>query len=296
VVGLATHTAAAPADSLHDVTRFSAGVKVSLLRGRIDPATVRQIDQVRHALSALAKTFDAAYDSIRATDPRTRHLDSLVRAIAFNPNLSFEEKELLSAPIREQKNRREDTLRQYVRENIATGDFDRARQALENVRVRRIGPKLDLAAAFAWDFPGMSFDDSRFSAWAAWMTFGYEYDYGLSLLGIFRYNYFNGTPPFGSDQLVQYKDDHGLDAGVRVIYSHPSSRFGAGFEGIRRSMTGSSATASSWRFTANAEYEVGRNKKLSLVFGRDFEGNYTGEGDLIVALNLLLGFGTGKKL
>lgn len=51
----------------------------------------------------------------------------------------------------------------------------------------------------------------------------------------------------------------------------------------------------SWRFTVNAEYEVGRNKKLSLSFGKDFDGTLTGDSDLIMALNFLMGFGTGKQ-
>jgi hypothetical protein len=42
---------------------------------------------------------------------------------------------------------------------------------------------------------------------------------------------------------------------------------------------------------------VGRNKKLGFSIGRDFNQNYYYDaGDLILGLDLLLGFGTRKAL
>lgn len=296
VVSLATHTVPGISDSLPDVTKLAAGIKFSVFRGQVSQETMQLMDELSRQLRNLSVRFDKALDSLKALDHRYRFLDSLVFSIITNPDFSFEEKEALTKSVREQMAIRQDSLAGWIRHNIAVNEFESAKKAAENVRFTRYGYKLDLSAVLSWDFPGLSFDRRKFSTFAAWVSGGYECPNGLSYLALIRFLNFSGLPLHNDQQLILYKDSQALDAGFRFIYSSPASRFGAGAEAVYRKLMNLDEVDPSWRITVNAEYDVGRNKKLSVIVGRDFDGILTGEGDLILALNFLMGFGTDKKL
>ncbi|WP_449401612.1 hypothetical protein [Chryseobacterium wanjuense] len=65
-------------------------------------------------------------------------------------------------------------------------------------------------------------------------------------------------------------------------------------ECIYRSILNKSDYESSWKFLLNFEYEVAKNQRLTFSFGRDFDGEYKKDGNVIVALNLLIGLGKVK--
>jgi hypothetical protein len=283
------------ADSLPDVTKLSAGIKFSVLRGQISSESVEQLDELGRILGELTVGFDLALDSLKKQDPKYIYLDSLNRSVLTNPNLSFEEKQALTRGIRERMVQLEDSLSLFLRSYLEA-DFERARTASEALKITRYGFKLDLASGIVWDFPDLNFDQGQSSTIAAWATGGYECPCGFSILAIARYLYLNGAPYPGSQELVLYRNYSAMDGGLRLLYAQPAGRFSASIEGLYRSSLDNASVDPAWRFTINAEYDVGKNKKLSLIVGRDFDGTYTGEGDLIIALNLLLGFGTGKKL
>ena len=47
-----------------------------------------------------------------------------------------------------------------------------------------------------------------------------------------------------------------------------------------------------WRIAFSLDYAVAKNRSIALTFGQDFEGNQT--GNLLAAVNVLLGFGTAR--
>lgn len=295
VLSLATNTVEGLYDSLPDVTKLSAGIKFSVLRGQVSTESREQLDELGQILGELTVGFDHALDSLKKEDRKYLYLDSLNRSILTNPNLSFEEKQSLTRSIRERMVLLEDSLALFLRSYLKE-DFERARTTAESLKITRYGFKLDLASGIVWDFPDLNFDQGQSSTIAAWATGGYECPCGFSLLAIARYLYLNGAPYPGGQDLILYRNYSAMDGGLRLLYAQPVGRFSAGVEAIYRCSLDYADIDPSWRFTVNAEYDVGKNKKLSLIVGRDFDGTYTGEGDLIVALNLLLGFGTGKKL
>ena len=46
----------------------------------------------------------------------------------------------------------------------------------------------------------------------------------------------------------------------------------------------------------SADYDLGNNRKLTVAFGRDFDGTVSKSGNVIAALNFLAGFGNRKKV
>jgi len=295
VLSVATNTIEADADTLPDVTRLSAGIKFSVLRGQVSNESKKQLEELGIILGLLTVHFGDALDSMKKQDDRYQSLDSVYKSILNNPSIPASEKPALTKPFRDKLVAREDTLSQLLRNDL-NHEFERAREASEALRITRYGFKLDIAAGIIWDFPGMNFDQGETSTLAAWATGGYECPCGFSLLAIARYLNFTGVPIPGDQQLILYRDYSSMDGGLRLIWANPSSRFSTSIEGLYRMALNNADIDPAWRFALNAEYEVGRNKKLSLILGRDFDGTLTGDGDLIVALNFLLGFGTDKKL
>ena len=295
VVSIATNTVQGTTDTMPDVTQLAAGVKFSIFRGTVSQESKGQLDELGTILGELAEGFQEGLDSLKASDPKYHYLDSLTLSILLNPNLTFEEKQAMTKPLRTRMVSMEDSMETYLR-TLLINDFERARKAAEELRINRYGFKLDISAALAWGFPDMSFDQGRLNTIAAWATGGYECPCGFSILAIARYLYFDGAPFADSQDLILYRNYSAMDGGLRLIYSNPASRFSTSIEAIYRTSVDYAEVDPSWRITANAEYEVGRNKKLALILGRDFDGTFTGDGNVIVALNLLLGFGTNKKL
>lgn len=294
VVSLATHTVAGMADTMPDVTRFSAGVHISLLRGHASEESREKLDRLGESLRNLSAGFDKALDSLRKADPAYVYLDSMLMATLLHGDLTFEQKEDITRSIREAMAQADERMTKELRETLKE-EFESARTAAEEVRIERYGFKLDLWGAMAWDFPGMNFNRGQGSAAALWATGGYECPCGFSALGIVRYIYQRALPYPGDQGLIKYMNTEAVDAGLRLIYAQPGTRFSGGMESLFRQKVNIQDDPFSWRFTVNAEYEVGRNKKLSLSFGKDFDGTLTGDSDLIMALNFLMGFGTGKQ-
>ncbi|MFZ1694551.1 MAG: hypothetical protein WAT74_15245, partial [Flavobacteriales bacterium] len=51
-----------------------------------------------------------------------------------------------------------------------------------------------------------------------------------------------------------------------------------------------------WRMVLNAQYAFMPNRLLTFSFGRDFDGAVTKDGNLIAALNLLVGLGNKRPV
>ena len=85
-----------------------------------------------------------------------------------------------------------------------------------------------------------------------------------------------------------------LDGGGRLIFSNIDSKFQISSEAIYRSILTGRAFPSSWRLSLNMEYDIGKNQKLTFVFGKSFDGSSNKSGTLITALNLLAGFGNKR--
>lgn len=163
--------------------------------------------------------------------------------------------------------------------------------------IERIGPFLDFAGGFSAQFPTNKFNYSLGDRSGAWLTGGYEGgEKSLSILGILRYLYQPETIFADSTGKIPTNKISTFDMGTRVLYSTKDEQFTFSFESVYRSVLTKSIAKPSWKLNFSAEYDLGFNKKISISFGRDFDGMISKGGNLIAALNLITGFGNKRDI
>lgn len=74
-------------------------------------------------------------------------------------------------------------------------------------------------------------------------------------------------------------------------YQGKDGKFLFGGEIIYRSVLNPQGVAPAWRYIVNCDYQVKKNTHLTLTLGRDFDGTFNKDGNLIAALNLVFGLG-----
>ncbi len=278
-------------------TKFSLGFKFSIKRGEVSAATKQKLMEMRRNRTILATMFTTAKDSIldadtefKATKDAFMHrADSLDRL-----NISIQD-DSIAAMLQAKLVQRTQEVMTQVQEQLPEA-FEKARKDASELKFERYGFKLDLAGGLVWDFPKQNVDSAKYATSALWLTGGWDLKSGLSILFIARYQH-NPDKVFADPESVLRSDNiDTFDGGARLLFSNSTSPFACSLEGIYRSVLNNNDVGSTWRLAINAEYDIGKNKKLTFIFGRDFDGTVTSDGNLIAALNLLLGFGSSKNL
>ncbi|MFN8248385.1 MAG: hypothetical protein U0T68_05455 [Ferruginibacter sp.] len=164
-------------------------------------------------------------------------------------------------------------------------------------RIERKGPFLDFSGGFAAAFPTNKLNYSIADKAGAWVTGGYEGgEKSLSILGTVRYLYQPETIFADPSGTIPSKNISTLDMGARLLFATRDDKFNLSFESLYRSVLTKSVIDPSWKLNFSAEYDLGFNKKLSISFGRDFDGVITKGGNLIAAINLIAGFGNKRDI
>jgi hypothetical protein len=89
---------------------------------------------------------------------------------------------------------------------------------------------------------------------------------------------------------------HSFDYGTRLLYDSPGDKFTFGGEFIYRNIANNPAIKSSWRYALSTDYQIGKNQLLSFNIGRDFDGTVNKGGNLLAALNFIVGFGNNRPV
>lgn len=170
---------------------------------------------------------------------------------------------------------------------------------------RRYGFKMDYAIGTAVDYPDSNFTSSYVSKISTWLTLGYEYERSLNWLGVIRYNHnINRFYRNTANALVNDINIGELDYGLRV-YSDVTSKFTLSFEILQRRRIFNKSKLndnsiklreSTDRYVFSANYKVGKNQNLAFTYGKNFDNTMVKEGNLLAALNFLIGFGSIRPL
>jgi len=163
--------------------------------------------------------------------------------------------------------------------------LEQKKKEVSETPYRRERWKLDCAGGIAVDFPGQSTHDSDLARWGLWLTGGYEFKRG-AIIGVVRGLRDKRKPT--DDTLRQSS----LDCGVRGSWDDAKKTFTGSIEYVYREFL--DRGGNQWRLALLVDYKVGKGKTLSLSFGRDFEGEQS--GNLLALVNLLLGFGSQRSL
>jgi hypothetical protein len=182
-----------------------------------------------------------------------------------------------------------------LRENLSK-EFESLKSLAEKIKFERYGFKFDVAMGFVNDFPLQQFDKGYLSKGGGWITLGWDWRSGYSLLGIARFLHSPDEIFADEEGILKSEDIQTFDAGLRLISTNESSKFLISLESLYRSVLNNSQIDPSWRATLTLEYDVAKNTKLTFSFGRDFDGTISKDGNVIAALNFLKGFGTQKIL
>lgn len=302
VLSLATKTGG-DKDTNADSTQVGFGLKFSLFQGDLSAETNKSVNEVY----ALLKKSVAYSDT----------LNSLVRAVLVS-NTEFKKRRSEQITIRsspegstpEGKQRLTDlaieidSLRKIIQtasetnanyklhKEYADSLTAAAYKKLQNLKIQRYGFSLDVASGLALNFQNNRFNSGKMYRYATWVTLGWLYKSGFSLLGIARHQ-FNPDKVFADDKnTLKTTTLNTLDTGIRIDYSgNERSKFSINSEYIYRSVLNNSLVEPSWRGTINASYEIRKNYLLTFSFGRDFDKKISTDGNVIAAINLIAGFG-----
>lgn len=287
-------------DNLYNVRKFSTGIKFSLLRGNeIDQTYLNKINELRQLRKKAFGNVNELVEEAKSSDRYFQELDSL--RMLYLSNIG----ELSDGPVKElmvktyenilyQMAKREEEISEKI-QNEANEKFEEVKKLVQNLKLKRYGWKADLSAGTVWDFPNNNFDEEALTKAGVWLTGGYEGKDGISLLFLARYMVNPDFSYLDNNDLIQQEDVNNLDIGGKLQYTADNEKFTAAFEYLIREYSKEDVQDGN-RFTLNFDYDIGANQQIGFMLGKDFDGSLTKSGNVIAAINLLLGFKDKVKI
>jgi len=256
------------------ITSLGLGVRCSPFRGKPNPVYTDSIDNI---LKAAHSFYLNRFNELEPQDALLKELYGKLK----DPQLTEEERKEIQVQIGE----RRDTIKKEVREEfLVTHDaiIERLNRTVDMMQMNRIGLKIDVAGAFALDFPQGLFENGTFSKFGGWVTAGWECP-KVSFLGVLRL--------LGNSL---YTDSTSFDFGGRLI-RNVTEDLSVSLEGLGRWYWKLSDDNIHSRLDVIVDYALFKNNALSFTLGKDYGGGLT-EGELIVSMNLKQGFGSRRPV
>lgn len=269
--------------------KMAFALKFSVFRGEMGDEFKQWNDSIGYYLQASAEIAGkiAAQFAMQQNEKMQRFTDSLEQTGA--PRWQDSIKAVLQATEAFNNGLHDklvtDSLNAYNR-NIAV-----LRSLISRTDFRRYGFKMDLAAGMVLDYPDSTFQRSYVSRVSGWLTAGWE-DPSFNVLGVLRFSQ-NFMHAFRNDsgKIVNNIRWAELDYGLR-IYKDFTDKLTLSAEAIHRL----SRSNSSDRFMVAVNYKIGKNQNLSFSYGKNFDNTYYKEGNLVAALNLMIGLGSARPV
>jgi hypothetical protein len=268
-------------------SQIGFGFKFALVRGRVNDEFLAAIADIRVLQGDLLRYLASPrVDSLVEANAQYRTLDSLIRAgLASGTDVTL---------LKQQKEALRGELRGPAVETLFPDKTAAVKAAItariEAVSLDRYGGFIDIAGGVAVNFRNNDFKGTALRRGGLWLTFGYDNKKsGPSIAGIARYLY--SPDVVLADPKLTGTDMQTFDAGGRFSLTTNDKKFLLSAEALYRSVVAGSDVPSSWRLMGNAEYEVGPNQRLTLSFGRNFDGTYYRGGNVASAINFIVGLG-----
>jgi hypothetical protein len=271
-VSLATTT---KSDTIADVEyrKVSFGVKFSILRGNIKGDFEKE---VRNLKSLLDKRKE------------------LITVIEEDPQYKALESKMLEAAKKGDEKTKEfydDLMEKYLEEKEELL-INSQKTKVENTEFKRSGFNLDLAFGLGVDFPTNEMSYSKVSKFGAWLTGDWYISEQMNFLLVSR---ILAAPNLYDSNNVK-KSLVNFDAGAKLVLEN-FKKFSVSGEVIYRTYIQKlNDEEGKIRYTLNLAYELFPNKILTFNIGKDFDKNAETGGNIIAALNFILGFGSLKSL
>lgn len=289
-----------------DTTSFfqtAFALKFSVKRGNVGDDYKKWNELVNQNLQSVTQYLNALQADTLNSDPDYLSYKKLLNdpLISSNDNLLNEIAKLM-------------TVRQIYLDSILKikvyvnykEQLDELKKLAANANFDRYGWKLDLATGLVINYPKNSWSDGSVSRFAVWATGGYCSKDQFCALGVLR---------FKNDYYSSYLNDTGvpinnvnissLDLGGRVLKDF-AKKFTISFEYALRIpvvYNKSQLTANNISYPENQNryiftlnYKVAKNQNLSFTYGKSFDMPGQFSGDLVAALNFMMGFGSTRPL
>jgi len=270
-------------------TTLGIGLKISLVRGWINSKALKQVDTSYNILSRLLRLKANALIDYEKAHPY--FMDS-VNHMSTYPAAA--QKIIQNRYLFVKDSLKKDLVAKNAFAKIA---LDSLKKVGESLDFTRYGWKLDLAGGMSYYFPAQVYANGSLNNAGAWLTGGYEDEKSrVSFLGIVRYLYNPKEAYADPGNTLNRTDLNTFDTGMRLLMVTSDSKFTFGGELIYRSILDNTPVKSSYRYSLSADYQVGKNQLISFVLGRDFDGTVTKSGNLLAALNFIIGFGNTKSI
>jgi hypothetical protein len=317
-LSLATHTPNDGVDS--SLTQMGIGFKTSIFRGNklsVNWDSSRQkVDSIRALLKDRSTLIANYVYPAQQNDPELQELTNSLIQVSETINKyddSLREQPSLTNNVgfMLRKNKLEGEKAEYqTKINFRNKSvFDEAVKSLESqletfkrltseIQFKRYGWKLDLAGGIVLNYPTQNFDYSLLTRYGAWLTGGYETKKAVNFLAVSRVMLNPAEMYLDENDSMQTADNLNFDAGAKIewIPNGGMSKFRLSGEGIYRTSFNNSAIKDRIRYTINLSYEIEKNTLLNFSVGKNFDTPTKVGGNLIAALNLLIGFGNNRPV
>lgn len=279
---------------IEEKSRLGFGIKFSIKRGKFSDETIKALDKIHEVHEFLQNQriiTDENNKKLAELDNTNKNLLKRQRVLEDAGKKDTEEYKNLEKEIKEI----EVLILQYLKardNNDEQVKLQEITKMAQGIKLERYGYFLDMSMGTVVDFRNNKFNNTQITKVGAWLTGGYNSKKNSTLIFMARYLY-NPETPLANPELKK-ENLHTLDMGSRLVFKLFEEKFLMSGECIYRSILNKSDFESSWKYVLNFEYEVAKNQRLTFSFGRNFEGDYEKKGNLIVALNLLVGLGKFK--
>lgn len=303
VFSLGSTTASSVKDS-SEFRQIGISVKFSIFRGRVGKEFAKWDSTATSVLTQYTKNVKEIRDSLRNADSAaTNDLRKLIAKYRVSDpgRVAGLAKALQS--IADAENTKATILIKQYDSTKNRSYVAQLSQLSAQTSFRRYGFTMDWAAGSVIDFPDSSFNRSYLSKFATWFTFGYEWQNGNNVMFLARYAA-NMNRFYKNDlnQLVRDIDIGDLDLGIR-FYRDFTDKLTLSFEYINRlpfysetnyAANNVSTPSRTDKYDFSLNYKVGKNQNLSFTYGKNYDNTVTKSGNLIAAVNFMIGLGSAR--
>ncbi|REC78065.1 hypothetical protein DRF60_10420 [Chryseobacterium elymi] len=282
--------------NIEEKSRLGFGIKFSIKRGKYSDETIKELDKIHSVHQFIEEQRiirRETSETLIELDRTNKSLLQKQRLLEDTGKKDSPEYKYLEKQIEEIRIKTENYLKIPDTKEEEETKIQEITKIAQGIKLERYGYFLDMSMGTVLDFRNNKFNNTQITKVGAWLTGGYNWEkHPSTLIFMARYLY-NPETPLANPELKK-ENLHTLDMGSRLVFKLFDEKFLLSGECIYRSILNKSDFESSWKYLLNFEYELAKNQRLTFLFGRNFEGEYEKKGNLIIALNLLVGLGKFK--
>lgn len=269
-------------DSIN-TTKLGLGIKFSIIRAPWSDNSQRIYNNIVQAQKN-ALRFWEEYVPEGAIHTNIKNLEQKKLDLLRDRNITDEDREHRLSELDSALSKLDELKNIEKNETFSTtAPYKALQSAIKSFKNEREGLYLDFVSGLAIDFPTKRFNYSTIHKAGAWLTGGYDSGIdGISSMFIARYLYQPGYTITNPNNTVSQVSASSFDIGARALIHPQSDKFNISMEYLHRWYSARVSIPTSWRLVFNAEYDLGKNQKITFAFGKHFDGGLRNWGNQVI--------------